>query len=159
MKFIVSFIIIINFTFNLQFASSNLCIDEICIPNEYNKLTKPPPINETTEVLVKFKRIQIFNIDENKSTITIKLAILMFWFEPRIFITSNATVTEEGKWLEFPKEFVNYLWLPDAYIPHVHKINKYNFIHDFEVYFYAIDKSWRTKLGVQIELEIVSLNK
>ena len=97
MKFIVSFIIIINFTFNLQFASSNLCIDEICIPTEYNKLTKPPPINETTEVLVKFKRIQIFNIDENKSTITIKLAILMFWFEPRIFISpSNSTKNIKG---------------------------------------------------------------
>ena len=152
MKFIVSFIIIINFTFNLEFANSNLCIDEICIPTEYNKLTKPPPINETTEVLVKFKRIQIFNIDENKSTITIKLAILMFWFEPRIFI-SPSNSTEEHKRL--PKEFVNLIWLPDAYIPHVHKINKYNFIHNFEVYFYAMDELSRTLLGCQIEVEVV----
>ena len=152
MKFIVT-CIIIHFYSNILFANSNLCIDEICIPSEYNKLTKPPPKNETTEVLVKFKRIQIFDIDENKNTITLKLAILMFWLEPRILISSNTT--GEGKWTNLPKEFVNHIWMPDAYIPHVHKINKYNFIHDFEVYFYAIDESWRTMLGCQIEVEIV----
>ena len=162
MKSIISCIIIYFFC-NLQFVSSNLCFDVICIPAEYNKLINPLPENETTTVHVDFRRIQILRIDENESTITLKLTVLMFWFEPRIFISSNATEEDKKKikWSKekrskiLPKEFVNHLWVPNAYIPRVHKINKYNFFHDFETYLYGLDSLGRNIVGCQIDVEIV----
>ena len=165
MKFIVC-CIIIHLCCKLQFAfaTSNSCFDIICIPPEYCKMTKPPPKNETTNILVEFQKIQILNIDESESTITLKLAIGMGWPEPRIFISANATEEDikDIKWPSFksvPKEFVNRLWLPDADIPHVHKINKYNLISDFEGYGYSL--SWRNEnendilIGYRIEVETV----
>ena len=162
LKFIVS-CIIIHFYCNLKSVSSNSCFDIICIPPEYNKLTKPPPKNETTDVQVQFRRIQVLNINENESTITLKLAILMVWFEPRIFISSNATEEdkEQINWSKengskiLPKGFVNHLWMPNAYIPHMHKIKKYNFVQEFETYFYLMDKSEKNAIGCQIEVETV----
>ena len=77
----------------------------------------------------------------------------MVWFEPRIFISSNATKEdkEEINWSNgygskiLPKEFVNQLWMPSTYIPHMHKINKYNFVQEFETYFYLMDISERNR--------------
>ena len=162
MKLILSCIIIPLLCYKLQFsfASSNSCFDVICIPSDYCKMTRPPPKNETTNVLVSFQKIQILNIDESESTITLKLAIAMGWPDPRIFISVNATeeYLEYIKWPDFkslPKEFVNHLWLPDAYIPHVQKISKYNFINDFEGYGYT---SWQNEsqihIGYRIEVQI-----
>ena len=76
MKFIVC-CTIINFYCNLHYVSSNSCFEVICIASDYNKLTKPPPKNEITDMQVEFRRIQVLNINENESTITLKLAILM----------------------------------------------------------------------------------
>ena len=45
-----------------------------------------PTKKATTEVLVRFINIQIIDIDENRSRITLKLTIVMNWVEPRIFI-------------------------------------------------------------------------
>ena len=91
MKFFRSCVIIHVF-YNLQIASSNSCFNDlICIPSGYKKLIRPPPKNEPTDVCVHFKRIQISNIDENDSTITLKLTIEMFWLEPQIFISTNTT--------------------------------------------------------------------
>ena len=74
MKFIMC-CIIIHFFCNLQeVVSSNSCFDDlVCIPSGYNRLIRPPPKNETTDVLVEFKRIQILKIDENESTINFKV--------------------------------------------------------------------------------------
>ena len=134
MKFFMICIIVHLLCYKLQFtlASSNSCFDLICIPSDYCKMTKPPPKNETTNILVEFQKIQILNIDESKSTITLKLAIVLGWLETRILISANATEEDKKdiKWPNFkilPKEFVNHLWLPDADIPHVHKINKYKY--------------------------------
>ena len=162
MKFIVC-CIIINCYCNLHYVSSNSCFEVICITSDYNKLTKPTPKNEITDIQVEFRRIQVLNINENESTITLKLAILMVWFEPRIFISSNATKQdkEEINWSNgygskiLPKEFVNHLWMPSTYIPHMHKINKYNFVQEFETYFYLMDISERNVIGCQIEIETV----
>ena len=107
--------IILHFCYNLQFVSSNSCFnDYICIPSGYNNLKNPGPKNESTNVEVQFKGIQVINIDENESTITLKLAIVMVWFEPRIFISSNATEEDkkENDWTKLPKRFANKLWLP-----------------------------------------------
>ena len=101
MKFILS-CVIIHFYCKLQFVSSNSCFDLICIPHEYNKLTKPLPKNETINVDVGFGQIQILNIDENESTITLKLDITVGWPEPRIFISPNAT-EEDKKTTQMPK--------------------------------------------------------
>lgn len=158
MKFIGS-CVIIQFFFNIQVVSSNSCFNDlICIPSGYNKLTRPPPKNETTDVRVHFKRIQISNIDENDSTITLKLTIEMFWLEPQIFISTNTTKEDKHNLkstIFLPKKFVNRLWLPDAYIPDLKKINKYNFIDDFEVYYYTLQKSGGNLLGCKIEVETV----
>ena len=149
MKLIVCCIIINCY---LHYVSSNSCFEVICIASDYNKLTKPPPKNEITDIQVEFRRIQVLNINENESTITLKLAILMVWFEPRIFISSNATKEdkEEINWSNgygskiLPKEFVNHLWMPSTNIPHMHKINKY-----------LMDISERNVIGCQIEIETV----
>ena len=141
--------LIINFYCNLQFVSSNSCFDNlICVPTGYNKLIKPPPKNEstTTNVDVEFQKIQILNFDENESTISMKLTLLMLWIEPRIFVSPNATNEDKKRihvnltdywkngvkagylvkgFLNLPKEFTNLLWLPNSYIADVHKINKY----------------------------------
>ena len=37
----------------------------------------------------------------------------------------------------------------------MHKINKYNFVQEFETYFYLMDKSERNVIGCQIEIETV----
>ena len=164
MKFFMSFIIIHLLCYKLQFtlASSNSCFDVICIPSDYCKLTKPPPKNETTNIMVEFQKIQILNIDESKSTITLKLAIVMGWLETRILISDNATEEDKRdiKWPNFkilPKEFVNHLWLPDADIPHVHRINTYKLINDFEGFGYS--SSWGNEkqilIGYRIEVETV----
>ena len=158
MKFIGS-CVIIQFFFNIQVVSSNSCFDDlVCIPSEYNKLVRPPPKNKTNDVFVEFKKIQISNINENENTITLKLTITMVWLEPRLFISANATEEEKNNLkstIFLPKKFMNRLWLPDAYIPDVQKINKYNFIHDFEVYFYTLRKSGENSLGCKIEVETV----
>ena len=154
MKFIES-CIIIYFCCNLQFVHSQYCFDDfICIPSEYNKFIKPAPKNETTDVFVQFKGIQVINIDENKSTITLKLAILMAWSEPRIFISPNATEEDKKQTYstDLPKEFANHLWMPDAYIPDMHKIHTYHFINDFEGYFHLMKTSL---IGCKIEVETV----
>ena len=174
MNIIVS-CIIINFYYNLQFVSSNSCFDNlICVPTGYNKLIKPPPKNEstTTNVQVEFQKIQILNFDENESTISIKLTLLTFWYEPRIFVMLNATnedkkriIIDPKTWkpgdseglVELPKEFINLLWLPNPYIPNVHKINKYSLVHDFEVLYYGFyDSLGKGNLLVhRIELETI----
>ena len=86
----------------------------------------------------------------------------MVWNEPRIFISANATEEDKNNLnssIFLPKEFMDHLWLPDAYIPDVQKINKFNFIHDFEVYFYALKESRRNRVGCKIEVETILLCK
>ena len=55
-----------------------------------------------------------------------------------------------------PKDFMNCLWLPNPYIPNVHKINKYSFVHDdFEVLYYGIFLKYGNFLAHKIELETI----
>ena len=102
-------------------------------------MINPPTKNATTEVFVRFRDIQILNIDEHNSRITLKLAIVMFWHDSRILISGTS---EDIKLINglivLPKEFVNLLWLPDAYIPDVYTINKYRFLREFEAFYYAV---------------------
>ena len=93
------------------------------------------------------------------SRITLKLTIVMNWVEPRIFISANAS--EEDKkpliksFMILPKDFVNLLWLPDAYIPDVHDIKKYKFVHEFEEFYYNLEN----RIASKVEVEIVLLCK
>lgn len=147
------------FLCHFNFVTSKKCFKTICIPSGYDRLINPPTKNATTEVLIRFINIQIIDIDENRSRITLKLTIVMNWVEPRIFISANAS--EEDKkpliksFMILPKDFVNLLWLPDAYIPDVHDIKKYKFVHEFEEFYYNLEN----RIASKVEVEIVLLCK
>ena len=102
-------------------TSSNTCFRSICIPSGYNKNIKPPLKNETNVISVDFNFVQVLNVDENEDAITLKSSIYITWEEPRITILSNATREDVKYWGIMPKKFKDHLWLPDAYIYHVHR--------------------------------------
>ena len=91
----IAYTLAIVFLCHFNFVTSKKCFKTICIPSGYDRLINPPTKNATTEVLVRFINIQIIDIDENRSRITLKLTIVMNWVEPRIFISANAS--EEDK--------------------------------------------------------------
>ena len=88
----------------------------------------------TNEIKVDFEDIQILGINEKENTIKLKLSLSLWWVDLRITIFPNATKEEKAYVgdVYLPKEFTYDLWLPDAYIENVHKINKFNFIQDYQ---------------------------
>ena len=159
MRVITTFLTcIIIYFHNFNVVTSNACFRSICIPSGYNKNIKPPLKSETNVIYVDFNFVQVLNVDEKEDTITLKLSIYIEWEEPRIL--SNAT-KEDLKHMEtnngyatLPKEFKDYLWLPDAYIYNVHRIEKYNFLDDFENIYYRIQKNGSIGISYKIEVEI-----
>ena len=170
MKISLCFILIY---FNyFKIVTSDNCFKGLCIPSQYDKTMKPKidnpyeqnedyaeyyyeyeyETNFTNRILVDFEKIQILDINEKDHTITLKLSLTMWWQEPRLTILPNAT--QEAINIYLPKEFTDELWLPDAYIENVHKINKFNFIHDFETFYHILSSndSW---IWYRNEVEIV----
>ena len=159
---IPSCFILIYFNY-VKLANSENCFKSICIPSGYDKTVKPENtikyeqdywLNFTNEILVDFENILILGINEKESTISLKLRLSLWWEEPRITLLANATkedidiLKEPGIYL--PKKFTDDLWLPDAYIENVHKINKFNLISDYQTFYYGLyddddedyDHSW-----------------
>ena len=94
----------------------------------------------TNEIKVDFEDIQILGINEKENTIKLKLSLALWWVDLRITILPNATQEEKAYVSDvyLPKEFTSDLWLPDAYIENVHKINKFNFIQDYQTFCYWV---------------------
>ena len=150
---------------HFKVATSDNCFKSICIPSGYDKTAKPEinyeqdeSLNFTNKIEVDFVNIQIVGMNERQSTITLKLSLWLWWEEPRITILPNTTQDEidylKDSGIYVPKEFINNLWLPDAYIENVHRINKFNLIHEYQTFYFKIyddDESW---FAYQNEVEI-----
>ena len=138
-------------------TSNSTCYRSICIPSGYNKLIKPPLYNDEThnDIEVRLYFIYILGVNENEGTITLKMNLEISWIESRIIAPNS---TKEEDYIALPKEFIDHLWLPDAYIENVHKIYKYNLIHDFEEFYYGIynNDSWIT---YEVDVEIIMFCK
>ena len=96
MKIFVCFILIYFSFFKL--ATSDKCFKSVCIPSGYDKTEKPNieyeqdyTVNFSNVILVDFENIKILGINEKESTITLKLSLLLWWEEPRLTISPNAT--------------------------------------------------------------------
>ena len=164
MKILLCCILI--WVFHFKLATSENCFKSICIPSGYDKTEKPKLdyeqnylVNFTNEIMVDFENILILGINEKESTISLKLSLSLWWKEPRLTISSNATKDEidclntNVSGISLPKEFTNDLWLPDAYIEYVLKITKFNLIHDYQTFYFGIEngENW---LGYTNEVEI-----
>ena len=146
---------------HFNIVTSNTCYRSLCIPSGYNKLSKPPLniiTDEFNNIHVFINALQIIRVDENESTLTLKLQVEIAWNEPRVTLLPNVTI-KEMEYIEIegyilPKEFMNHLWLPDTYVYNVHKIEKQNFIHHFEYLWYwrENNKNW---ISYETEVEIV----
>ena len=72
--------------------AAEMCSKEFCIPANYSK--SYPPIEDAVNLVqVLFEGIQITNVNDMESAITLNLQTSLSWIEPRIFYTNN-TATE-----------------------------------------------------------------
>ena len=68
--------------------ATEMCSKEFCIPANYSK--SYPPIEDAVNLVqVLFEGIQITNVNDMESTITLNLQTSLSWIEPRIFYTNN----------------------------------------------------------------------
>ena len=143
------YLLLVYFSY-FKLAISENCFKAICIPSEYDKTAQPIieyeqtyEVNFTNIILVDFENILILRINEKESTITLKLSFSLWWVEPRLTKLPEATQKEKDDLIDagyyLPKEFTNDLWLPDAYIENVTKINKFNLIREYQALYYLYD--------------------
>ena len=84
-------LILLGLCFSIRLCKAvELCSREFCIPGNYSK-SYPPSEDDVTLVNVIFEEIQITNVNDMDSTITLNLATSLIWIEPRIFYTNNSS--------------------------------------------------------------------
>ena len=77
-----------------------------------------------------------------------------YWLLTILPNATNETKEDLINGIYLPKEFTNDLWLPDAYIENVHKINKFNLIRDYQTFFYELNDNNENWLAYENEVEI-----
>ena len=67
--------------------AEEICSEEICIPANYSKssLPKKDKVNEIVLILY----IQIIDVNDFKSTITMNLKMSLLWEDPRVTPSAN----------------------------------------------------------------------
>ena len=68
-------------------ANSN-CFGPVCIPDSYDK-TILPFHNETNYINVGFSYIRILQVDDEESTISLRLTLDMDWMDPRLNVEQS----------------------------------------------------------------------
>ena len=74
------------FLFQLQMCIGALienCIDDICIPSNYNRHVRPI-LNETNDIQVDLTNIKILKVDDKDCTVTISIWLYLKWIDPRL---------------------------------------------------------------------------
>ena len=74
------------FLFQLQLCIGALienCIDDICIPSNYNRHVRPI-LNETNDIQVDLTNIKILKVDDKDCTVTISIWLYLKWIDPRL---------------------------------------------------------------------------
>ena len=89
MKFHGSFVSIFMILNGLGNAEE-ICSEEICIPANYSKSIMPKKDN-VNEIVLILTDIQIIDVNDFKSTITMNLKMSLFWEDPRITPSANLT--------------------------------------------------------------------
>jgi len=100
-------------------ASELKCIEQFCVPPDYNKHERPFIGSSPMEILVDFDVAQVVEINDVKFSIKFIMYIGLTWVDPRIVCLKEA---EEISWMPVDIEFGNYMWLPDLYIYDVQEI-------------------------------------
>ena len=128
-------------------ANSN-CFGPVCIPDSYDK-TILPFHNETNYINVGFSYIRILQVDDEESTISLRLTLDMDWMDPRLnveqshhpddFSIGNYTISRLNYAIE------DKIWIPSPTIIDLKSIKT------TDGWFYLINKSMLTRLS---ELEI-----
>ena len=126
-------------------ADSN-CFGPVCIPESYDK-TILPFQNETNYINVGFSYIRILKVDDEESTITLRLTLDMNWMDPRLNVEPH---TDDFSIEDFTIAPLNYAISSKIWIPSPTVID-WKSIRTTEGWFYLINQ---TTLSHISELEI-----
>ena len=68
--------------------AEEICSEEICIPANYSKSSLPKK-DKVNEIVLILTDIQIIDVNDFKSTITMNLKMSLFWEDPRVTPSAN----------------------------------------------------------------------
>ena len=126
--------------------------NKICIPDDYDS-TKRPILwanknDKITNIRVSLLDFKIIQINDDESTITLWSILQMRWKEPRLKIMPNVT----NQFDEFPRSFLQLIWLPDIYIDNVKDIHTYNLIEDYRFLYHQVNHTMLYCIGQSTSL-------
>ena len=131
-------------------SSNNLtCFEDICIPENYDKLIRPL-LNTTNEILVDISKLKILKVDDFECTIKLSLWFYLTWSEPRLMLPSILP-----PYVSLDNSFWEKLWKPDVYFFNLKEtIMKHAFFHESDS-FYLINNNLDIKVRYSGEFELI----
>jgi len=99
------------------------CSHQFCITDEYEKLELPPVTNgSTVHVVITPHILEIFEINDKESSITLSMYLGVKWEDSRIKNMNAISAIDDLQGVGFP--FLSYLWQPDIEIHHVREVRE-----------------------------------
>ena len=143
-------IILIPNYFQCVYSISNLtCVEEICIPADYNGMTRPL-LNTTNDILVDISKLQILRVDDYDCTITLWLWFYLTWAEPRLIIPPKVP-----PYVSLDKSFFDELWKPDVYFFNMKETTmKHAFFYESDSFYLINENDVTRKIRYSGEIEI-----
>ena len=130
--------------------SSQTCFEDICIPENYDKLIRPL-LNATNDILVDISKLKILKVDDFECTIKLSLWFYLTWSEPRLILPS---ILPPYVWLD--NSFWEKLWKPDVYFFNLKEIiMKHAFFHESDSFFLINSNNLDTKVRYSGEFELI----
>ena len=150
-NFLLFAIILIPNYFQCALSISNqTCVEEICIPADYDGLTRPL-LNTTNNILVDISKLQILKVNDYDCTITLWLWFYLTWDEPRLIIPQRVP-----PYVTLDKPFFDELWKPDVYFFNMKETNmKHAFFYESNSFYLINENDVSRKIRYSGELEII----
>ena len=142
--------ITIPFLKRVSSISNQTCFEDICIPDNYDKLIRPL-LNTTNDILVDISKLKILKVDDFECTIKLSLWFYLTWSEPRLILPSILP-----PYVSLDNSFWEKLWKPDVYFFNLKEIiMKHAFFHESDNFFLINSNNLDTKVRYSGEFELI----